>query len=48
LTGTYTYDAFGAVKAQTGSSGNEWRFTGELQSSRIGRQPLCLPTGRQA
>lgn len=25
---TYTYDAFGNVRTQTGSSGNEFTFTG--------------------
>ncbi len=26
---TYSYDVFGAIRAQTGSSGNYWQFTGE-------------------
>jgi RHS repeat-associated protein len=30
------------VKTHTGSSANEWRFTGELQDSRVARQPLYL------
>ncbi len=42
LTDTFTYDAFGAVRSQTGSSANEWRFTGELQDTNIARQPLYL------
>jgi YD repeat-containing protein len=42
VTDTYTYDAFGAVKAQTGSSANGWRFTGELQDYQVARQPLYL------
>jgi RHS repeat-associated protein len=29
VTGTYAYDAFGAIRAQTGSSPNEFKFTGE-------------------
>jgi RHS repeat-associated protein len=28
VTGTYEYDAFGAVRAQTGAT-TEWSFTGE-------------------
>ncbi len=48
MTATYQYDAFGAVKTKTGSSANEWRFTGQLQDSRIARQLLYLPSGRQA
>ena len=30
---TYTYDAFGAIKSQTGSSTNFWLFTGEQRDS---------------
>ncbi len=29
VTGTYSYDVFGAIRAQTGTSGNYWQFTGE-------------------
>src|SRR5436189_4242596 len=28
-TATYRYDAFGAIRSQTGSSSNQWLFTGE-------------------
>ena len=33
MTGTYTYDAFGAIRTQTGSSANEFKFTGEQVDS---------------
>ena len=29
VTDTYSYDVFGAVRSQTGSSDNDWLFTGE-------------------
>ncbi len=29
VTATYAYDAFGAVRSQTGSATNPWRFTGQ-------------------
>jgi hypothetical protein len=38
----------GVVKTSTGTPGNEWRFTGELQDSRVARGMYYLPTGRQA
>jgi RHS repeat-associated protein len=37
VTDTYTYDVLGAVRSRTGTSANEWRFTGELQDSRVAR-----------
>ena len=33
MTGAYTYDAFGAIRTQTGSSPNEFKFTGEQVDS---------------
>jgi RHS repeat-associated protein len=33
---TYTYDAFGAIRSQTGSSSNYWKFTGEQRDSESG------------
>jgi RHS repeat-associated protein len=33
---TYTYDAFGAIRSQTGSSGNYWQSTGEQRDSESG------------
>ena len=35
-TDTYAYDAFGAVRASTGSSDNPWLFTGEQQDADSG------------
>ncbi len=29
VTATYAYDVFGAIRSQSGSSANEWLFTGE-------------------
>jgi RHS repeat-associated protein len=37
VTDSYEYDVFGAVRSHVGTSGNEWRFTGELQDSRVAR-----------
>jgi hypothetical protein len=28
----YTYDVFGAIRSQSGSSGNYWLFTGQQQT----------------
>jgi RHS repeat-associated protein len=33
---TYAYDAFGAIRSQTGSSANYWQFTGEQRDSESG------------
>ena len=33
VTGTYTYDVFGAVRAQTGGGANQWQFTGEQRDA---------------
>jgi len=33
---SYSYDAFGAIRAQTGSSPNQWLFTGEQRDSDSG------------
>jgi RHS repeat-associated protein len=33
---TYAYDAFGAIRSQTGSSGNYWKFTGEQRDGESG------------
>jgi RHS repeat-associated protein len=33
VTDTYQYDAFGTIRSQTGSSGNEFKFTGEQVDS---------------
>ena len=37
MTATYQYDVFGALKTQTGEADTNWRFTGELQDSTVGR-----------
>ena len=42
LTDTYAYDVFGAMKSQTGTSANAWRFTGELNDSSVARSPYYL------
>lgn len=36
VTGTYSYDVFGAVRSQTGSSSNYWLFTGEQRDADSG------------
>jgi RHS repeat-associated protein len=33
---TYAYDAFGAIRSETGSSSNYWKFTGEQRDSESG------------
>ncbi len=33
---TYSYDAFGAIRSQSGSSGNYWLFAGEQRDSESG------------
>jgi RHS repeat-associated protein len=33
---TYAYDAFGAIRSQTGSSANYWQFTGEQRDEESG------------
>ena len=33
VTATYSYDVFGAIRTQTGSSSNHWLFTGEQRDS---------------
>ncbi|HLG10663.1 MAG TPA: RHS repeat-associated core domain-containing protein, partial [Dehalococcoidia bacterium] len=33
---TYAYDAFGAIRSQTGTSSNYWKFTGEQRDSESG------------
>jgi RHS repeat-associated protein len=33
---TYAYDAFGAIRSQTGSSANYWKFTGEQRDTESG------------
>ena len=42
MTATYEYDVFGAMKSQTGTSGNAWRFTGEANDTGVGRSPYYL------
>ena len=37
MTDTYTYDVFGAMKSQVGTSANPYRFTGELQDAQVAR-----------
>ncbi len=34
VTATYAYDVFGAIRSQSGSSANEWLFTGEQRDAR--------------
>ncbi len=36
VTDTYSYDAFGAIRSQTGGSSNYWLFTGEQRDSDSG------------
>ena len=36
VTGTYSYDVFGAVRAQTGGGENVWQFTGEQRDADSG------------
>ncbi len=33
VTGTYSYDVFGAIRSQSGGSGNYWQFTGEQRDA---------------
>jgi RHS repeat-associated protein len=33
VTGTYSYDVFGAVRAQSGGGSNQWQFTGEQRDA---------------
>jgi RHS repeat-associated protein len=40
VTGTYSYDVFGAVRAQTGGGSNYWQFTGEQTDADSGLQYL--------
>ena len=40
VTGTYSYDVFGAVRAQTGGGANYWQFTGEQTDADSGLQYL--------
>jgi RHS repeat-associated protein len=37
VTDSYTYDVFGALRSQVGTSANPYRFTGELQDSQAAR-----------
>ena len=36
VTVSYTYDAFGAIRSQTGSSSNYWKFAGEQRDEESG------------
>jgi RHS repeat-associated protein len=42
MTATYQYDVFGALKTQTGEADTNWRFTGELNDSSMGRSLYYL------
>ena len=42
VTDTYAYDAFGAIRTQTGASAQPFRFTGEQQDPDVNRQLYYL------
>jgi uncharacterized protein RhaS with RHS repeats len=42
MTDAHTYDVFGATKSHSGEADTNWRFTGELNDSSVGRSPYYL------
>ena len=37
ITGRYAYDAFGAIRVQSGATANDWRFTGQQDDCNANR-----------